>query len=385
MKKLKLLRGILDYLLAIIFVSVFALYCSGRVGYFLLLVFFLAPVISVGSAYYFSRKIECEFYMNSTDCAKGEELHLISKIYNSSILPTPVIKIEFIDNKHFEISNQLQLVSVLPHQTQETQADYKAIFAGGSVIGIESIRIIDFFGIVSFSLRKFDENNAKFAVGIIPEVEYAPCMDDFVKEALSSSVQGDSEETLDEAASNFGGFPGYEYRQYQIGDPIKRINYKLSAKKNEYWVRLDEKRVVSKLKVLIDFANTKESEDVVLVQNTLEMILGFIQSLLLREYAVELVTYEGNAALSIKTFEIVDESQLLLAAKSIAKYSFEKKRSHDTIPEQLYNLQEAVVLITPHWDEVLLAEIEQLKTGNGSGVIENIHTFCIEEGGGAHA
>ena len=35
--------------------------------------------------------------------------------------------------------------------------------------------------------------------------------------------------------------PGYEHREYIQGDPIKRINWKLSSKRDEYMVRLDER------------------------------------------------------------------------------------------------------------------------------------------------
>ena len=58
-------------------------------------------------------------------------------------------------------------------------------------------------------------------------------------EVLPSALPSDNDEEAEEGSVS-GGFPGYEHRGYEPGDPLNRINYKLSAKKRTLMVRRDE-------------------------------------------------------------------------------------------------------------------------------------------------
>ena len=46
-----------------------------------------------------------------------------------------------------------------------------------------------------------------------------------------------------------GGLPGYEHRDYVPGDPLRRINYKLSAKRGRIMVRLEESAGVASINI----------------------------------------------------------------------------------------------------------------------------------------
>ena len=54
-----------------------------------------------------------------------------------------------------------------------------------------------------------------------------------------------------EGGSLAGGYPGYEHREYQPGDPNNRINYKLSAKKRILMVRRDENTTAESTDIVI--------------------------------------------------------------------------------------------------------------------------------------
>ena len=73
--------GIIGYLASLSLAVFFALYCSGRVGWFLVLTFVLAPILSALFTFLFQKNIflTCDF--EKPLCAKGEtcDIHEIEK------------------------------------------------------------------------------------------------------------------------------------------------------------------------------------------------------------------------------------------------------------------------------------------------------------------
>lgn len=59
-------------------------------------------------------------------------------------------------------------------------------------------------------------------------------------EIIPSLLPSEDEDREEGATVMFGGTAGYEHRPYTDGDSPRRINYKLSAKKKQLMVRLDE-------------------------------------------------------------------------------------------------------------------------------------------------
>ena len=93
------------------------------------------------------------------------------------------------------------------------------------------ITVRDFAGL--FCLKIKAEQEAKKAV--LPRiVEYTG------PEIIPSVLPADDEDAEEGVSVVKGGLPGCEHRDYVPGDSPKRVNYKLSAKRNRLLVRLDE-------------------------------------------------------------------------------------------------------------------------------------------------
>ena len=70
----------------------------------------------------------------------------------------------------------------------------------------------------------------------------------------------DNEEETNETALSPTGQPGYDHREYYPGDPIKRINWKMSSKKDVYMIRLDEKVAGGGQVFFLDIPELEENE-----------------------------------------------------------------------------------------------------------------------------
>jgi uncharacterized protein (DUF58 family) len=74
---------------------------------------------------------------------------------------------------------------------------------------------------------------------IFPAIPMLSSHSEFVRTLEESSAFDDNEQSR-EVAFAVTGFPGYEHRDYVPGDPLKRVNWKLSAKRDRLLVRKPE-------------------------------------------------------------------------------------------------------------------------------------------------
>ncbi len=314
-------KRVIDCIFASFFITIFALYCSGRVGWFLLLVFLLAPAFSALYAKLLVHFIRVEAALEETTADLQCHLTLNVTLINTSFLPSTPLFIILKDNPHLRSEKNSLFVTLQPRSQASLKAVYTARYAGGSYIGIESIRLTDFFRIFSFPVKitrnQYDLSERSQAeislfeliapttlirqVGVIPRIERPDFGGiDRIHEFLSCFQTGESEESANDSSLFFNGTPGYEYREYAPGDPLKRINSKLSAKRDTLWVRLDEKQAVSSVMMILDpymesgFAGISSSRsvtdpielDALLGAATLESALGIISILLMHDFSV---------------------------------------------------------------------------------------------------
>ena len=85
------------------------------------------------------------------------------------------------------------------------------------------------------------------------------------------------------------GVPGYEHRDYVPGDPLKRINWKLSSKKDQLMVRLDEKVSSSSQVMRLDLVLPEKPErrHYEISDNIIEASLALLSMLVMSGYESE--------------------------------------------------------------------------------------------------
>lgn len=350
------LKKILDYCFAAVFIGIFALYCSGRVGWFLMLSLLLSPVLSVLYALLLSRSIRVIPCVDTDTADLKSHITLTITVENRSYLPACPVRITIKDNEYLKADRSEAVLLAGSRAKTAEHILFEARHAGGSYIGTESADAIDFFHLVSIPVRLLPVQigsgeippgrgissylsllkTSLDAAGVIPPVERPDFGGlDYIYEFLSCFQSGESEESTPEASLIFNGSPGYEYREYRPGDPLKRINSKLSAKKDTLWVRLDEKQAVSSVLLILDpFTETlmdpdygKDPErdaalrekEAALCSLTLRQCLGIASILLSHDFSVELAFFlceEWHAEI------INEESALPQLAQTLSRILF---------------------------------------------------------------
>lgn len=383
-----LIGGLVNYLAAVALAVIFALYLSGRVGWFLVTAFVAAPVISVLMTLIFVRRIYVSCEADSVILCKGDVCELTVNVTNGVFLPTPPILADMSDSASVTAPDRRYSISVLPFDTESFTVGYKAAICGPALIGIKSLRISDYFGIFSFEIKSADISEMSYMVSVIPDISEVNFSDPVVSRAAElSAFSDDSEDTTDAPTGKSGGFPGYDSREYVPGDPLKRINWKQSAKRGKLLVRLDDETLSSAVSIVLDstfdkdkvflpavaaegrFSDTDSGQLLSLMaQDAVEQSLGITRTFIIQNYSVNYFLMGKNGW---ECFPAADENDLAVLRTELASYSF--YNSDSRFPEEELKEQKGSVSVfcTPYLDEALNEQFAA-SGSDGRGAIQMV-------------
>ncbi len=382
--------SLLNYAAAVGLSVLFALYLKGRVGWFITAAFICAPVLSALIAVLLAPRISVSCENDFHALCKGESCFLTLTVANNCFLPSPPVIIDSADCPRARCSGKSCVVSVMPFSEEIVSFGYNARICGPAEIGVMKIAVSDYFGIFEFVPKGIKLESLSVTIPIIPDIAGMTGNDPVIRSSLIAAEQSDdSEETTDSGINTFGGFPGYDIREYFPGDPLKRINWKQSAKKGKLFVRLDDERFCPTVTVVLDntFISSEifppaflglgdfsgySAEDVeyVLAQCAVETSLGAAAALITAGCNVSFMLYGRGGWMK---YPAADETDISYLRTELSSYSFCGKSGLLRLPleELLQQKGSAVIFCTPYLDEELARQTAPY-TGGGKGALSVI-------------
>lgn len=384
-------KSIINYIAAVGLAVVFALFMSGRIGWFLVAAFVCSPLISVLITMMFAKNIQAEAVLDNTSMCKGDEAEMTITVYNSFFLPSPPITFEISDTPQIYCKERFYSVSVMPFAEESFNVKYTAKMCGPVKIGAEKIRVSDYFGLLSFEIKSINIDELAVEGAIIPDIMEVSMDNELIKSAeILAQEAEDSEDTAESSFNSFSGFPGYDSREYIPGDPLKRVNWKQSVKRGKMLVRLDDETACSSVSIVLDctfekekiflpavmqterFADYTDKEILyAMAQYSVEQSLGFAQTLLRLNYSVTYLLYGKNGW---QTYYVTDESDIALLRTDLARYSFLAESINERFPVDTLSEMKGNVSIyfTPYLDEVLYEQLYEYITALGKNTISTV-------------
>jgi uncharacterized protein (DUF58 family) len=315
------MKTIISYILILFIITLYTLYLDATGGLFVLIIFISAIVISSALHIYAVKMFDCDFKINADLVEKGDEIKLklhISKAF--FFLPT-VFEIKFRLTEHLEAENDSCSV-MLGRREKEKVFILKAKYFGKAEIRIESISSCDILGIfknrLSFKYNKILERNSCH-VKIFPAVFELSQKSELVQTLNDASVFDDNEQSR-EIPFAFIGFPGYEHRDYAPGDPLKSVNWKLSAKRDRLLVRKPEAYAGGDMVLVLSASKLKES-GLAQEQMAIESMLSLARALSKQEILCRVYVHLENEWSST---EVHGESEIEKLRYAFTEYSFSK-------------------------------------------------------------
>ncbi len=339
---MRTLKSLLAYIGCIAIAVYVALYIDGTVGIILTIALSLALVISLALTLIVLPFIKVEITSDKSLLTKGERLELSVKLSKSIIIPVPVIEISADCSPQLEMPDgKLFLGSVAGTETTVVKIPYNAKFSGASEIKLLKIMLTDYLGIFRFKI-KTDEKELTISTSIYPDIPDAAVQTDFLKTTSMFSDSDDDEEETDETAIGSTGMPGYDHRQYSPGDPIKRINWKLSSKRDIYMVRLDEKVCGSGQMFFLDCPKLDETERALEARdNVIESALAMFTMLVREGREASFFFYSGGLWLRTDIHSIGEVYALQEQLSSLAPSNPSK-----LIPDEIMNAGKTPICFT---------------------------------------
>jgi len=224
-----MVKNRIRYALFVFLIFIVAYLFDDRPSHTVLIAAFVLPILSIAAAAVSYHFLEGKSAVGIIDAVKGDKKNYAAEICNKSYMPCPNIRIRFTQNSKAFYKSSVNYdivkrrfftdISIAPKGKNNISADILCRYRGRHEIGTESIEIFDCLGI--FSLKK--RIDAKTVLQVRPRI-----LD--INSIINSSNGQDQ-------LKNKEGAVETEYRSYRPGDKVKLINWKLTAKQNEFVVK----------------------------------------------------------------------------------------------------------------------------------------------------
>lgn len=348
-----MISKILLYLTAIGFGLFFALYMSAEVGWTFVYVLVCAPIFSfiVTLAIHKLKCVTIRADVSRSMLYKREKAVLKIYLKNKSLLPVPSVRIRLSGAKNLSTEDSLEyIVSIPPRTERVVEVDYTAKVWGVCSIGAEKAVLNDFMGFFQFAMPCAE---ASCEIRVFPDVPEIPGDAPLLRSAAEAAKFADDNEETKESDGivRFGGMPGYTHKEYEDGDPVRRINWKLSSKRDKYMVRLDDEVESIQQTIVLDACGGEDAlQNERAVEGMLAAALGLVKC------GFETTVYCRFDGV-FTNFEITDPADVSVLQTKMAEYRFaEQKYKGERLPIAS-EIGKGVLVYTSLLDGKLSAEL----------------------------
>lgn len=309
----------LFYFLMLITSFVFTYIFDVKENYVILYMFILMPFVDYITYKYFKNKLEVKINLLNDNTEKNEKIFCNLELTNKGVMPIPFIdyKVSF-NNKIKSTEDIYERLSLGKNETLKKDLDLTAVHIGVGEIKLNSIEIRSMFGLFHKNIT-IDKN--KYNIMISPKCVEVHGMETLLEDVLTAEDEdGVNDITLQ-------GSPGYEYKEYAAGDPLNRVNWKLSSKKNILMIRKSTAlNKCKKLVVLDPYILEDENYD-----NNCDLIiegfLGVTNFLFLDEYEIDVAISKRGKWEITSINKITDIKEL---QRGFSSYKFCNVESSET-------------------------------------------------------
>lgn len=268
------LKILLSYMVCLGISLLYTLFVDGTSGVLLMSFIILVPLMSLILVLINKNAVNVSISSSDSTYRKGSPIGVTFKFTKKSILPVPFINVVVGYSAHlcngdtYSIDEFPQLrTSMAFEKSLSCDFNFKAKVSGDCSIYVSEAYMYDYLGFFRFKLKNIDTNTKIY---IIPDVIEISSSQTLFNNICNSVIMNDEEEESHQNdVLSIGSTLGYLHREYVAGDSPKRIDWKLSCKKDTLMVRLDEPSPQSKPCILLDMSIDNSNS------NMLDAILNF--------------------------------------------------------------------------------------------------------------
>lgn len=304
---------------------IFTFYMDGDIGIVLIAFMLFAPLVSLafglGGRKRTRISMSCDGFVK-----KGSKLRVTVTVEKSGFFPLGIIELHTAASEVFSREKDVYRLTVIGRDSKSFTFDLEAKIGGNGEIAVTEAYSCGFLGFLRYRLKT--PLPPEISVGVIPEIPEASSASRLIRAIADAVITSDEEESSDTALLfSANTAPGYEHREYEQGDPIKRINWKLSVKKDKLMVRLDEAVASVQPVVALDLYRKGAADAVVLEDEERIICSAFaLVSLLVKQGIACTFLYCGTGGeITSEIVENPDQTEQLLLKVVAAKVIPERR------------------------------------------------------------
>ncbi len=337
------MRNIIVFLILAAIIYVYSYIIGGENSMLMLYMLGFSALISAVMTLPIKNQIEIKVKAPTQEIERDGIVKVNVYLRNKSLLPIPFIEVSFITSKNFIINDSSKIrMTIGPLKEKVVFLEYKARARGVSTIGVNNIMLRDYLSVIKLPLtKKIDTSDLTGEITVVPRL-YNLKNDNKLMMG-SGLIISDEDEINSSNLFNWSGEPGHEAREYNAGDSLRKIHWKMSAKKETLMVRKDEAQGIPRKTLIIDpcipiFKNIKEKASLfqgiislnktdeeqdytMLEEKILESVLAVANSGVKRS-GTDVFLYEDN---HWKTYQIRDIKGVNALKYKFAAYQFNVK------------------------------------------------------------
>lgn len=320
------MRNIFSALCIAFVLFIFTFYIDGDIGIIIIAFMIFAPLVSLAFALAGRKRatvsLDCDGYVK-----KGHSLTVHVTVEKTGFFPLGIIELSFSGSGVFEKPDKIYRLSLISGDRKTFDVNYLSKIGGNGEISLLSAKSCGFLGFVKFKLKT--ELPRPKSVGVIPEIPDIKPSSKLFRNIADSVMTSDDEENDDTSLLySANTAPGYEHREYVQGDPMKRVNWKLSMKKGTLMVRLDEAVASVQPIIALDLFRREKSnptEALICEERILCSVFALISMLIKQGIASTFVYYGANGEIVAESVDNPDQPPQLLLRVLAAKVETEKR------------------------------------------------------------
>lgn len=350
------MKNILSFLACLGIAGVLAYEISGSGGIFVIFLLVTAFIVSAVIHVFTVKTVDIDLSVSSDIVNKGEDFEARLSVGKTNALPTGFIEVTIglTPNIVSRRENMTYKFICLRRRGEVIDIPLNSALCGCGTISIEKIVFTDYFGMIKKTSKNIPES---VDVKMLPRIPDTGSQTEVLKSTADNITFDDSDEESDESSSVLTGVPGYEHRPYEIGDPLKRVNWKLSSKKDQLMVRLDEKVTSSSQVFLLDYPEYEymNKEHYQNADRIIEAALALMSMLLLSGYESEFNYFVDGWEM----IEIKDEKSLIYLQERLA--AIKPYPNEHRSPDHNINVKGKAMTCFTTCTSEMLKEISQLR------------------------
>jgi uncharacterized protein (DUF58 family) len=225
------------------FAALPAVFLNSIFGYLPVLVAALLIIVSYLYVVWMKHAIVFEENSDFSNCKRGSSSGFAIWIKNKSPLVFPKLEIFFYISDLFGGEDDVTstVITLAPFEERMFEFDVRFEHIGTYEAGLNKVVMQDLFGFFQKTL----DNSSRYKVQVSPKVY------DLEKLKISNKAFTESRNMLQPVSMDGSDYTGV--REYVIGDPIKSIHWKLSARTEHYMTRQFESYGNSGVSIIMDF------------------------------------------------------------------------------------------------------------------------------------